>query len=160
MSEELSKILEGLSEEQKNAFKEKGKKDAEKVVKSAAEEREKEEAKKMFKATGHWEYSDESTKLTADISEEDKKNIKIKLDEKNVIELSKSEFFNLYTLLSDVFSSVNEESDKDDIVDSIRKWQQRLQNEHYFGSFWNDLDGIFRWNGYPRKNRGRILHIK
>lgn len=163
MSEELEKILEGLNEEQKTAFMDQVKKYAEKAVKSAAKAKEKEEAKKNFSTAGHWEYSDENVKLTADISEKDKKNIRIKLDEKNVIELSKSEFFNLYGLLSDVFSSVKEEEKlgKDAIIDSIRKWQNRLADKHCFGNFWDDLDdGIFRWNDYPRKNRSHILHIK
>ena len=165
MSEELEKILEGLTEEQKNAFMEKVKKDAELAVKTAAVEKEKEEAKKLFKATGHWEYSDENNKLTADISEENKKVINIQLDEQNVIELSKEEFFNLFALLKDVYSSVKEDDTKfqNDVLASLREWQKKMSEENDFGNWWSryteGLDKIFYPNG-GRRNRSRIFHIR
>ena len=156
MNEELEQLLNGLSDEQKAKFIEKIKKDVEAVVKMAAAERAKEEAKKLFKTSGRWEYSDESNKLTAEISDKDKKSIKIKLDEKNVIELSKSEFFNLYALLSDVYSSVKEDK-------NFKKLDEFKDSFDLFDSLSNIYNDIccHEFECSPRKVRrnNKFFHI-
>jgi len=114
---EIEKLLEGLSEEQKAKFLEKVKKDAEKAVKTAAEEREKEEAKKLFSGFGSWDLEDGGKKYKAVIDQNDRKYIKIFLGNDHIIELSKSEFFNIQKLLSRVYKSVKDEHQ--DLFDSI-----------------------------------------
>ena len=125
MNSEIEQILESLPEEQKTNFYEKVKKQAQEAVKLVVEEKKKEEEQKQFKATGHWETEDDELKITLDIEEDSKTEIKLHIGDNVQFSWNKKEFFNFCKLLEDACNVLSDEDksprDISETINSIAK---------------------------------------
>jgi hypothetical protein len=152
-TEELTKLLGELPEDEQAKLIDKVKTQVQNSIKMAAEKKKREELKKQFKATGHWETQteEEDSKITLDITEDNKNEIIFDFNEGDIsFALSKKEFFNFYKLVTDAYNSLKESPDS----------TESLFSEDMLEKIKSLANSIYIPNGYRKPFRTKIFHIR